>query len=109
MAGRGRPRRSGRVGPAHAATALGRALVLVQAAPGAVLLRPAHGVGQALGANRAAVADRLRLALACLALRLPLPIGAEEEHDITATARSLILPAPVRPLHQGGVTAYLRH
>jgi putative phosphoribosyl transferase len=44
---------SGGVGAAHAAAALGGALVLVQAAPGAVLLRPRHRVIQAFQAYRA--------------------------------------------------------
>src|SRR5580704_11979377 len=103
------PGRSGRVGAAHAAAALGGPLVLVEAAPGAVLLRPAERVVQALGPDRAGGADRLGLALADVPLRLALAVRAEEEHDITAAARRVILPAPVRPLHQGGLTRYLRH
>src|SRR5215472_2345682 len=99
----------GSVGAAHAAAALGRALVLVEAAPGPVLLRPAHCVGEAIGLNWAAGAHGLGLALTNLALGLPLPVRPEEEHDIIAPARSLVLPAPTRLLHQGGWTAYVRH
>ena len=66
-------------------------------------------VVQALGPHRAGGADGLGLALADVPLRLALTVRAEEEHDITAAARRVILPAPVRPLHQGGLTTYLRH
>src|SRR5271169_3869676 len=100
---------SGRVGPAHPPTALRRALVLVQAAPGAVLLWPADRVGEALRPHRAGVANGLGLALPDLSLRLPLPVWPEEEHNVATPAASLILPAPVRPWHQRGLTAYLRH
>src|SRR5215469_443346 len=100
---------SGSVRPAHAPAALGGPLVFVQTAPGAVLLRPADRVGEALRPDRAGRADRLGLALAELALRLALPVGAKEEHNLTATARSLVLPAPVRSRHQGSLAAYLRH
>src|SRR6266702_5682989 len=100
---------SGRVGPAHPAPPLGRALVLVQPAPGAILLRPRHGVAEALGADRAGRADNLGLALPNLPLWLALAIRAEEEHDFLTAARRVILPAPVRPGHHGGLTTYLRH
>src|SRR5215471_6989375 len=100
---------SGRVGPAHAAPALRGALVLVEPAPGAVLLGPGDRVGQALRADRACGADRLGLALADLALGLALAVGAEEENDVLATARGSILPAPVRPGRQCHLSTYLRH
>src|SRR5690606_28647695 len=46
-------------GAAHPAAPLGGALLLVQPAPGAVLLRARDGVVQALGAHRAGRADLL--------------------------------------------------
>src|ERR1700689_4882353 len=101
-----RNRPSGRVRAAHPAPALGRPLVLIQPAPGPVLLRAAHGVTKALGPDRASCANGLRLALTNVALGLPLTIGAEKEDDVLAAARSLVLPAPVRPWHQDGLTAY---
>src|SRR5260370_36092797 len=100
---------SGRVGPAHPATPLGRSLVLIEPAPGAVLLGAAHGIVQALRADRACRAHGLSLPLADVTLGLSLAIGTEEEHDVLTAARSVVLPAPVRPWYQDGLTAYLRH
>src|SRR5246127_2755442 len=86
----------GRVGAAHPAAALGRALVLVQAAPGPVLLRAGNGVIQALDPDRAARADLLGLALPDVPLWLPLAVRAEEKHQILATTRGSVLLPPVR-------------
>src|ERR1700740_2965269 len=87
---RGRPpvRRagSGRVRPAHPAAPLRGTLVLVEPAPGAVLLRAAHGIVQTLDADRTSRAYRLGLALAHVTLGLSLAIGSEEEHDFLAPA-----------------------
>src|SRR5580693_1940269 len=48
--------------------------------------------------DRSGRVGALGLALADVPLRLALAVRAEEEHDITAAARRVILPAPVRPL-----------
>src|ERR1700751_250733 len=101
--------RLGGVGPAHAATALGRTLVLVEATPGAVLLRPRHGVVQALQPHRASRADPLGLALPDLPLWLALAIGTEEEQQVFALARGSILPAPIRAGKHSRLPTYLRH
>src|SRR5215475_6805520 len=101
--------RSGRVRPAHPAAALRCALVLVETAPGAVLLGPGNGIGQAFRPDRARGTDALGLALADLALGLALAVGAEEENDLLAAARGSILPAPVRPGRQCHLPTYLRH
>src|SRR3984885_5883854 len=90
-----RGRALGRVRATHPATALGGALVLVQAAPGAVLLRTGHGVVEAFKPYRAARADGLGLALPDVPLWLPLAVWAEEEHQILATTRGSVLPPPV--------------
>src|SRR6185437_4389847 len=100
---------SGRVGPAHPAAPLRSALVLVEPAPGTVLLGPGDRVRQALPADRARGADGLGLALTDVPLRLALAVGAEEENDILATARGSILPAPVRPGRQCHLPTHLRH
>jgi hypothetical protein len=100
---------SGSVGPAHPATALGSALVLVQATPGAVLLRPGNSVSQAFSANRTCRTDRLGLAFTDIAFWLALAVRAEEEDDLPAAARGGILPAPVRPGSQCHLPTYLRH
>src|ERR1700761_5113072 len=99
----------GRVGPAHPATALGRALVLVQAAPGPVLLGTGDGVIKAVDADGAARADLLGLALPDVPLRLPLAVWAEEEHQILATTRGSVLPSPVRAGKHGRLPTHLRH
>src|SRR6185437_13379712 len=106
---RGGPGTSSGVGAAHPAAALRGPLVLVQATPGAVLLRPGNGVVQALVTHRAAGTQGLGLPLADVPLRLPFTIWAEEKHDIRAAARGGILPAPVRPGRQGNLPPYLRH
>jgi putative phosphoribosyl transferase len=100
---------SGRVGAAHPATALGGALVLVQATPGAVLLRTGNGVVQALHPDRAARADLLGLALPDVPLRLPLAVWTEEKHQILATTRGNVLPPPVRAGKHGRLPTHLRH
>ena len=97
------------VRPAHAPTTLGRTLILVQPAPGAILLRPRHRVVQALQPHRAGSANLLRLALPDLSLRLTLAVGAEEEQQVLATARGSILPPPVRAGEHGRLPTYLRH
>jgi predicted phosphoribosyltransferase len=99
----------GRVGAAHPATALGGALVLVQATPGAVLLRTGNGVVQAVQPNRAARADLLGLALPDVSLWLPLAVWAEEEHQILATTRGSVLPPPVRAGKHGRLPTHLGH
>src|SRR5581483_3948439 len=101
--------RSGRVGPAHPAAALGRALFLVQPAPDAVLLRPGQGVVEALGADRALGANALGLALPDLPLRLALTVGAEKEDKILFTARGVILPAPIGPGKHSRLPTHLGH
>jgi hypothetical protein len=101
--------RSGGVGAAHPATALGRALVLVQAAPGAVLLWAGNGVVQAIQADGAASANGLGLAFPDLSLRLTLTVRAEEDHKILATTRGSILPPPVWAGEHSRLPAYLRH
>src|SRR6202023_377324 len=103
----GQPTRSGRVCPAHAAPALGGALIFVQATPGAILLRPGHGVAKAFGTHRAGSTQCLCLALADIPFWLPFPVRAEEEDDLRAAARGGILPAPVRPGRQGNLPSYL--
>src|ERR1700728_4507871 len=104
-----RGRALGRVGATHPATALGRALVLVQATPGAVLLGTGHGVVQALKPYWAARADGLSLALPDVPLWLPLAVWAEEEHQILATTRGSVLPPPVRAGKHGRLPTHLRH
>ncbi len=99
----------GGVRAAHAAPALGRALFLVQAAPGAILLRPRDCIVEAIKPHRATSADALRLALPDLPLRLALAVRAEEEQQVFATARSSILPAPVRAGKNSRLPTYLRH
>jgi DNA helicase HerA-like ATPase len=101
--------RLGRVGPAHPATALGRPLLLVQAAPGAVLLRAGQRVVQALHPDRAVSADGLGLALADVALRLALAVGPEEQAQILVTARAFVLPAPVGPGKRSRRPPYVGH
>src|SRR5258708_37842474 len=86
-----------RVGPAHPATPLGRSLGLIEPAPGAVLLGAAHGIVQALRADRACRAHGLSLPLAEATLGLSRATGTEEEHDVLTSARSVVLPAPVTP------------
>jgi putative phosphoribosyl transferase len=98
-----------RVGAAHPATALRRALVLVQAAPSAVLLGTGDGVVETLKPNRAARADGLGLALPYLPLWLPLAVWAEEEHQILATTRGSVLPPPVGAGKHRRLPAHLRH
>src|SRR6202042_3940989 len=100
---------SGRVGAAHPAAALGGALVLVQATPGAVLLRTGNGVVQAVQTHRAACADLLGLALPDVPLWLPLAVWAEEEHQILATTRGSVLPPQVRTGKHGRLPTHLRH
>src|SRR6204780_144155 len=104
-----RGRALGRVGATHPATALGGALVLVQAAPGAVLLGTGHGVVKALKPYRAARADGLGLALPDVPLRLPLAVWAEEEHQILATTRGSVLPPPIRAGKHGRLPTHLGH
>jgi putative phosphoribosyl transferase len=94
---------------AHAAPALGRALFLVQAAPGAILLRPRDRIVKAVKPHRATSANALRLALPDLPLRLALAVRAEEEQQVFATARSSILPTPVRAGKHSRLPTYLRH
>src|SRR5215472_15317125 len=100
---------SGRVRPAHPAAPLSRTLVLVEPTPGAVLLGAAHRIVQTLGADRTRRAYRLGPVLADVTLWLSLAIGSKEEHNVLTPARSVVLPAPIRPRHQDGLTAYLRH
>src|ERR1700733_12454517 len=100
---------SGRVGAAHPAAALGGALVLVQAAPGPVLLGTGKGVIEALDPDRAARADLLGLALPDVPLWLPLAVWAEEEHQILATTRGSVLPPPVRAGKHGRLPTHLGH
>src|SRR5580692_8485214 len=99
----------GRVGAAHPATALRGALVLVQATPGAVLLRTGNGVVKALHPDRAACADLLGLALPDIPLWLPLAVWAEEEHQILATTRGSVLPTPIRSGKHGRLPTHLGH
>src|ERR1700724_4912299 len=100
---------SGRVRAAHPATALGGALVLVQASPGPVLLGTGNGVIEALDPDRAARADLLGLALPDVPLWLPLAVWAEEEHQILATTRGRVLPPPVRAGKHGRLPTHLGH
>src|SRR6204780_4943072 len=104
-----RGRALGRVSATHPATALGGALVLVQATPGAVLLRTGNGVVQAVQTHRAARADLLGLALPDVPLWLPLAVWAEEEHQILATTRGSVLPPPVRAGKHGRLPTHLGH
>jgi hypothetical protein len=106
---RTRERTSGGVRAAHAAAALGRPLVLVQAAPGAVLLGTRDRVIKAFEPHRASSADRLGLALPDLPLRLALAVRTEEEQQVFATARGSILPTPVRAGKHSRLPTYLRH
>src|ERR1700678_406506 len=86
---------SGGVRAAHAATALGRTLILVEPTPRAVLLGPRDRVVQALKPYRASGADPLGLALPDLPLGLAFAVRTEEEQQLFATARGIILPTPV--------------
>jgi putative phosphoribosyl transferase len=99
----------GGVRAAHPATALRGALVLVQAAPGTVLLRAGDGVVEALDPDRAASANGLCLTLPDLPLWLPLAVWAEEEHQILATTRGNVLPPPVWAGKHRRLPAHLRH
>ena len=102
-------RTSGGVRAPHATAALGRTLILVQAAPGAVLFRPRDGVVQAFKPHRASSADSLGLALPDLPLGLTLTVRTEEEQQVLATARGSILPTPVRAGKHSRLPTYLRH
>jgi hypothetical protein len=93
---------------AHAAPALGSTLVLVEAAPRAVLLRPRKGVVKAFDADGALGADGLGLALAHVALGLTLAVGPEEKHKVLSPARGVILPSPTGA-GAGDLPTYLRH
>src|SRR6202451_261467 len=104
-----RVRALGRVRATHPATALGRALVLVQTTPGAVLLRTGHGVVKAFEPYRAARADGLGLALPDVPLWLPLALWAGAQHQILATTRGSVLPPPVRTGKHGRLPTHLRH
>src|SRR6201995_3333117 len=99
----------GRVGAAHPAAALGGALVLVQATPGAVLFRPGNRVVEAVKTHGAASADLLGLALPDIPLWLPLTVWAEEEHQILATTRSSVLPSPIGTGKHGRLPTHLGH
>src|ERR1700751_595541 len=99
----------GRVGAAHPAAALGGALVLVQATPGAVLFRTGNRVVEAVKTHGAASADLLGLALPDIPLWLPLAIWAEEEHQILATTRGSVLPPPARAGKHGRLPTHLGH
>jgi hypothetical protein len=83
--------------------------VLVQATPGAVLLRPRYRVVQTLKPHRAVSADLLGLALPDLPLRLALTVRTEEEQQVLTTARGSILPPPVRAGKHSRLPTYLRH
>src|SRR5215467_7037574 len=98
-----------RVGASHPATALGGALILVQAAPRAVLLGAGNGVVEALNADRAIRADGLGLTLPDVPLWLSLAIWAEENHQILATTRGSVLPPPVWAGKHRRLPAHLRH
>src|SRR5580693_8650034 len=102
-------RTSGGVRAPHAAATLGRTLILVQAAPSAVFLRPRDGVIQAFKPHRASSADPLGLALPDLPLGLTLAVRTEEEQQVLATARGSILPTPVRAGKYSRLPTYLRH
>src|ERR1700751_2137951 len=99
----------GRVGAAHPAAALGGALVLVQATPGAVLFRTGNRVVETVKTHGAASADLLGLALPDIPLWLPLAVWAEEEHQILATTRGSVLPPPVRAGKHGRLPTHLGH
>src|SRR5581483_3616112 len=100
---------SGSVGPAHPATPLRGSLLLVQATPGPVFLRPGDGVTKAVHPNWATSTDGLCLALTYFPFGLPFPVGAEEEEYLFASARGGILPGPVWPRRHGHLPTYLRH
>src|ERR1700722_19786419 len=100
---------SGGVGASHATATLSRALVFVQAAPGAVLLRPGHGVVQAFKPYRASSANLLGLALPDVPRRLAPTTRTEKEQQVRATARYSILPTPVRAGKHSRLPTYLRH
>src|SRR5215831_4726416 len=100
---------SGGVGAAHPAAPFRGPLLLIQAAPGAVLFWAGNGVGEAFRLHRARGTHGLRLALAHFALWLPLAVRAEEEHDVLASARGGVLPGPTRPWRHGHLPTYLRH
>src|SRR5690606_33281122 len=87
---------------------LGGSLVLVQAAPGAVLLGTGQRVVEAFDAHGTLGADRLGLAFANFPLRLTLTVGAEKEYEVLTPARGIILPAPAGP-RAGDLPTYLRH
>src|SRR6185437_9142607 len=99
----------GGVGTAHPAAPFGGPLLLIQAAPGAVLFWPGNGISEAFRAHRACGTNRLRLAFAHLTLGLTLSVGPEEEHDVLASARAGVLPGPARPWRHGHLPTYLRH
>jgi hypothetical protein len=102
-------RTSGGVRAPHPTAALSRTLILVQATPRAVLLRPRDGVIQAFKPYRASSADPLGLALPDLPLGLTLAVRTEEEQQVFATARGSILPTPVRAGKHSRLPTYLRH
>src|ERR1700761_4392979 len=99
----------GRVGAAHPAAALGGALVLVQATPGAVLFRTGNRVVEAVKTHGTASADLLGLALPDIPLWLPLAVWAEEEHQILATTRGSVLPPPIGSGKHGRLPTHLGH
>src|SRR5579863_6447132 len=99
----------GGVGAAHPAAPFGGPLLLIQAAPGAVLLRPRNGVSEAFRADRARGTYRLGLAFPHFTLGLALSVRPEEEHDVLASARAGVLPGPARPWRHGHLPTYLRH
>ena len=74
------------VGAPHPAAPLRRPLILVQTAPSAVLFGPAHRGPEALGPDRAGLAELLRLALTDVAFWLPFSVRAEKQHNLLATA-----------------------
>src|SRR5258708_8693786 len=100
---------SGGVGGGHPPPARSGPLLLVEAAPDAVLRRAGQGVVEALDADRAVGADRLGLALPDLPLGLALTVRAEEKNKVLFTARSSILPARVGPGKHSRLPTYLRH
>jgi len=99
----------GGVGAAHPAAPFGGPLLLVQAAPSAVLFWPGNGISEAFRAHWACGANHLRLAFPHLTLGLTLSVRPEEEHDVLASARGGILPGPARPWRHGHLPTYLRH
>ena len=102
-------RRLGGVGAAHPAAPFGGPLLLIQAAPGAVLFWPGNGISEAFRAHGTRGANRLRLAFPHLTLGLTLSVRPEEEHDVLASARAGVLPGPARPWRHGHLPTYLRH